>query len=159
MSRRRNDGLRKICDCRPVNWPRCPHSWHFNFFHGGRAYRLSLDRELGRRIRSKTEAEAGADRLRTNIRNGQFRAKVVAADPAPTLEQLGQLYFAKQRSRSGDPLPMSERHRWNLLLRTSIGRPNGTETRIGAIAVGALTNHDVEAFQEVHRRVRTERLT
>ena len=156
--RHRNDGLRKICGCRRANWPKCRHSWHFQFYHRGQNHRYSLDRELRRRIGSKTEAEAAADQLRTRIRNGGLAPKPVAVDSQPTLEQLGQVYFDKHRSPNGDPLSASERHRWNLLLRTTIRLSNGSETRFGAIPVDALTKHDIEAFREVHRQVRTEKL-
>jgi integrase len=157
--RHRNDGLRKICGCRRTNWPKCQHAWHFYFYHRGRNYRCSLDREVGRQITSKAEAEAAADRMRTSIRNGGVPTKQITAAPAPTLQQLGEIYFEKHRSPNGDPLLTSERHRWNLLIRTTIRRPNGGETRIGDIPVDALTRHDIEAFREVHRRVRTEKLT
>ena len=64
----RNNGLRKRCPCPRQRWPKCPHGWHFNFHWKGVNYWLSLDRECGRRITSKTEAEREADRLRTAIR-------------------------------------------------------------------------------------------
>src|SRR5579864_863845 len=96
--RHRNDGLRKICGCRRTNWPKCQHAWHFYFYHRGRNYRCSLDREVGRQITSKAEAEAAADRMRTSIRNGGLPTKQISADPAPTLEQLGGIYFEKHRS-------------------------------------------------------------
>ena len=68
-------------------------------------------------------------------------------------------YFEKHRSPNGDALLKSERHRWNLLMRTKIRRPNGNEVCVGAIPADALTKHDIGAFQEVHRRVRTEQIT
>ena len=44
-------------------------------------------------------------------------------------------------------------------MRTKIRRPNGREVCVGAIPADALTKHDIGAFQEVHRRVRTEQIT
>ncbi len=72
MARHRNHGLRKLCGCSRRNWPKCPHSWHFSFKHEGVHHRLSLDRHLGRRVTSKTEAEDEAERLRVAIRAGTF---------------------------------------------------------------------------------------
>ena len=73
-TRNRNEGLRKRCDCKRKDWPRCPHSWYLNFkAKNGPHYRLSLDREVGRHIDSKSTAIAEAERIRTAIRNGAFR--------------------------------------------------------------------------------------
>ena len=76
--RNRNDGLRKCCRCPRRVWAKCPHAWHFNYQWQGTLHRLSLDRHVGRRLRSKTEAEAEADRLRLAIRDG-----IVGADRTP----------------------------------------------------------------------------
>ena len=78
--RKRNDGIRKRCGCPRKNWPKCPDPWHFNYKHGDVHYRFSLDREVGRRIEGKTEAEAEAERIRTEIRNGTFRQATALAD-------------------------------------------------------------------------------
>jgi integrase len=67
-----NGGIRKLCDCRRSTWPKCSHPWHMNFKFGARHYRLSIDREVGRRIDSKTEAENEATRIRTAILDGTF---------------------------------------------------------------------------------------
>jgi integrase len=72
---RRNDGLRKHCTCGPRKWPKCDHPWHFNFRHRGIDYRFSLDKHLGRRIKSKTEAETEAERIRLSIKDGNFGSK------------------------------------------------------------------------------------
>ena len=51
---------------------------HFNFCHGKnpdgskRHYRFSLDKHLGRRISSKSEADTEAERIRIAIRDGIF---------------------------------------------------------------------------------------
>jgi hypothetical protein len=44
-------------------------------------------------------------------------------------------------------------------MRTKIRRPYGNEVCVGAIPADALTKHDIGAFQEVHRRARTEQIT
>src|SRR5205809_4761988 len=76
MPRHRNGGIRKRCPCPRRNWAKCPHGWHLNYRpKGGPHYRLSLDRKVGRHIDSKTEAQAEAERIRTEIRNGTFRRR------------------------------------------------------------------------------------
>ena len=61
MAPQRNHGLRKRCGCPRTKWPKCAHGWHFNFSWKGVSHRLSLDRECGRHIESKTEAQAEAE--------------------------------------------------------------------------------------------------
>src|SRR5688500_18461281 len=102
--RHHNRGLRKMCACPRRIWPKCAHSWHFNFKpKGGPSYRFSVDTEAGKHIESKTEAEALADGWRTAIRNGDFRRRADAA-PLPaetdardvlTLEQFGARYVER----------------------------------------------------------------
>jgi integrase len=71
--RHRNHGVRKRCHCKRKIWPKCPHGWHLNFTpRGGQDYRLSLDVELGRHIDSKTEADAEATRIKSEILAGTF---------------------------------------------------------------------------------------
>jgi integrase len=154
MPKNRNGGLRKRCGCPRRNWAKCPHGWHFNFKWRDVHYRLSLDREAGTAITSKSDAQAVADRIRIDIRAGRFRT--VTPGSAATLDQLGDLYFAKRLTKNGEPLPIYERHRWNLMMRTNIRRANGIAQRFGTIEASALTKHDVEAFQEFHRQVRRE---
>src|SRR5438552_8052598 len=95
QSRHRNSGLRKRCGCPRKVWPKCPHSWYFNFKpRGGPHYQLSLDREVGKHVDSKSEAQGIADGIRTAIRAGTFR---VAPAPAsvPTAPALTFRAFAK----------------------------------------------------------------
>ena len=159
MTRQRHDGVRKICGCRPGNWPRCAHPWHINFKHGGHHYRLSLDKELGRHVEGKTEARAEAERIRGDIRGGRFHTQGAAQSPdaATTIEQLGHVYFAKYVSpKTGKPLLRNEQYRWDLVMRTSVRRINGAGVRFGDLVVTAITRHDVEAFGDAHRTPREE---
>jgi len=100
-----NRGLRKLCGCSRRNWSKCVHPWHFNFKpKGGRAYRFSLDAEIGRHIKTKEEAETEADRIRIAIRDGTFvraadRPKAAAASDVLTIEKLGDTYFTKYMNR------------------------------------------------------------
>ena len=62
------------CTCSRRTWPKCPHPWHLGFHHGGKEWRYSLDKVATLRgepkPRTKGEAQAWADTLRGEIRNG-----------------------------------------------------------------------------------------
>lgn len=101
MSKRRNnDGLRKLCNCAPRTWAKCAHPWHFNFCHGKspdglkRHYRFSLDKHLGRRLKSKSEAEGEAERIRIAIRDGVFGATLPQTE-APAVVLTVSAYVAE----------------------------------------------------------------
>jgi hypothetical protein len=84
--RQNNKGLRKICDCPRRRWPKCAHSWHFNFKpKGGAAYRFAVDIEAGKHIGPKGDAEALAETWRTQIRAGTFRRR---CDTPPVPESI-----------------------------------------------------------------------
>jgi len=163
--RQKNNGLRKLCDCPRRRWPKCRHAWYFNFKpRGGRAYQFSLDAELGVHFETKEKAEAEAERIRSAIRDGTFvraadvrrRALTSTTGDAPTLAQLGEIYFQKYVSpKTGQPLGPNERYRWDLIMRTQIDRVSGTTVRVGDIAACDVTRHDIEAFIELHREPRT----
>jgi len=96
--RQKNNGLRKLCDCSRRNWPKCSHSWYFNFKpRGGRPYQFSLDVELGVHLETKEAAQTEVDRIRTEIRAGTFvpaaeRRRAGAATSTTdvvTIEKLG----------------------------------------------------------------------
>src|SRR5882672_158599 len=89
MPKNRNGGLRKRCGCPRRNWAKCPHGWHFNFKWRDVHYRLSLDRETGTAITSKSDAQAVADQIRIDIRAGRFRTMTPGS--AATLDQLALL--------------------------------------------------------------------
>ena len=73
----------EICACSRLEWSKCGHAWHVNFKPaGGPSYRLSLDREFGRHIDSKTEAA----RIKADILAGRFGQP--AARDVMTLRQL-----------------------------------------------------------------------
>ena len=83
--RHRNLGLRKRCRCKRKDWPKCAHGWHMNYKpHRGSHYRISLDRELGQHVDSKTAAIEEAERIRIAIRNGTFRQSDTATPAAAT---------------------------------------------------------------------------
>jgi len=81
----RNGGLRKICGCPRRLWAKCPHGWHLNFQHGGRLYRFGLGKYVGHPVITKTDAEAVADRIRTQIREGLFKELSTVATEVPVV--------------------------------------------------------------------------
>jgi integrase len=160
--RHRNGGVKKRCGCPRKAWPKCPHSWFFNFKpRDGTHYRLSLDRELGRHVESRSEAEMEAAKIRAAILAGTFRAAStpLVGSNALVLEELGRVYFGKYVSlKTGVPLSRNEQYRWNLMMRTMIQRASGARVPLGALDVVSVTRHDIESFIEVQRIPRTETL-
>jgi integrase len=157
----RNDGLRKRCDCPRAKWPKCAHDWHFNFKpRGGPAFRFSLDREVGRRLTSKEEADREADALRVQIRAGTFtraherrehtvadqqrQAHEAACCPGATLlRDFAETYVArvsKVRARNKSWRDDVSR----LAVLAAFTRVDGTA--LGDVAIAAITEDDVEAF-------------
>jgi integrase len=169
MSQTRNHGLRKRCDCPRAKWPKCPHEWHFNFKpKGGPSYRFSLDREIGRRIKSREEAEREAEPIRVAIRAGTYRrtherredaiaeharqAEVATASPGATLlHAFADTYVARvSKVRERNKSWKDDRSRLARL--AAFQREDGT--RLGDVAIGAITEDDLEAF---FARLRTTR--
>ena len=94
--RHHNQGLRKLCGCPRRSWAKCKHPWHFSFKHHGVHHRFSLDRQLGRHVSSRTEAEDVAERLRVAIKDGTLaeRAAAPPSHPAPeTLESYARAFL------------------------------------------------------------------
>ena len=73
-------GLYKRCDHRGRARDRCDHAW-WGTFH---EQRVSLADWAGRSVRSKVQAQAALDELRSTIRGGTF-GRVGLQAPAPTL--------------------------------------------------------------------------
>jgi integrase len=134
-------------------WAKCSHPWHFSFKWKGVHYRFSLDRETGRRITSKTEAEGESDRLRQAIRTGTFRASSIA-------DGAGSLSFAdvatryvdsyvrgRLRPRTGEQVA----YHLGLLQRTTVPGPNATRLRFADRPIDAITKADIEAVRNARR--------
>jgi integrase len=68
--------------------------WHFNFAHEKKHYRFSLDKHLGRRLKSKSEAEDEAERIRIAIRDGVFG--VIQPEPEPAADVLTLRTYAAE---------------------------------------------------------------
>ncbi len=146
--RRRNDGIRKRCGCPPKNWSKCAHPWHLNFKHGQTHYRFSLDKEVGRRLQGKGDAEAEAERIRTAIRDGGFRA-------ASPLKEVGDAtapmtfgaFAAVWKERRGSELVRPRDNEYRLAKIGAFAIPGQDGMTLGSKPLVAITTDDIEAFR------------
>jgi integrase len=155
--RTRHHGVRKVCDCGWKQWPKCAHAWYFTYKpRRGPRYRFSLDRELGRHIDSKTEAQNAAADIRSAINAGTFRRAVDAPLPATTtatdvvtLDAFATTYIERAVQPSGKTSWKDDEY---LLaaLRNYIARDR---RRLGDWALNAITEDELEAFH-AHQRSR-----
>ena len=145
MPRQRNHGIRKRCGCPRTKWPKCSHGWHFNFRWKGVNHRLSLDRECGRHVESKTEAQREAERIRLAIRGGRCAA-------SSCLATSGDMTFAEfadgWEERRGKDLVRPKDNRYRLDKITAFVLP-GTRPPLtfGEKPLEAITTDDIEAFR------------
>ena len=124
-----------------------PHGWHFNFSWKGVSYRVSLDRECGRHIDSKTEADTEADRIRGEIRAGRFQngATQPPADHSATVAELGTIFLERYSKARGK---VSWKNDQTMLTKLAgfvvprIGRPFGT------VSVRSVMEDDCDVFLE-----------
>lgn len=152
--RHKNDGLSKICECDRRAWAKCSHSWHFSFKWKGKRYRFSLDRQIGKPIDSKTDAETHADQIRDEIRQGTFRLAGATAPPEPrpqretlTVEQLLTCYL---RNYVRAVRPSTADHaasEINVLTRVELTRTDGQPQRFGAWLAVDVTRPTLEAYR------------
>lgn len=151
-----NDGLRKLCDCSRRTWAKCSHPWHFNYKpRGGQAHRFSLDAEIGRRVKDKTEAEKLANSLREQINAGTFvraaerrrqAAATPAVDDAVTLDTFKTRYIDRHASVSGKTTWKNDEH---MLAQLCAYEFDGV--RLGAKLLRTVTEDDLEAFHAALR--------
>ena len=150
----RNGGIRKICGCGRRVWAKCPHPWHLNYRWKGQGFRLSLDRYAGLHIESKTKAEEVAAEIRKAIRAGTFTLAPAAGsrpEPKPEGERTDKSFetvadifvdsYSKARGKTswGDDASM--------LRQVAAFTPPWTgAVQLGAKAIGAVTEEELEAF-------------
>jgi integrase len=169
MLRARNNGLRKLCSCARRSWPKCEHSWHFNFKWNDETYRFSLERVIGRIVRGadgkwqrdraslgdkitgKTEAERERDRLRAGIRDGTLQHSPEERPQAETLtlSQLMDTYSKRYLSVNRPDTLKQTTYQIALILRTELERPDGTRRAFGQWLAVDITTDTLEQFQRV----------
>ena len=98
-ARKRHDnrGLRKVCGCARRSWAKCKHPWHVNVQVHGVPVRKSLDRLVGKRIKSKTEAETAFEKLKVRLKEGTLDAEI---PPDLTLSAMLERYQRDYLSRT-----------------------------------------------------------
>ncbi len=151
--RHRNGGLRKVCDCPRKNWAKCPHGWQYNFKpRGGKPYRLSLDKVLGRHVALKTEAEDEAAKLRAAILDGSFGAEEPAVANL-TLTQLLDLYDRRYLQIERAASAKNLKYQMATITSTALPFPTGGTKRFGDWCVLDITTDVVEQYREIRRAV------
>ena len=147
--RHRNDGLRKRCGCARHLWSRCPHSWHLKYRWRGIHYRLSLNRQVDQPFRTKADARAESEKIRTAIRAGAFRTTCPQRNSGEiTFRQFAQLW----QRREGGQLASAKIDAYRLGLINKFPL-QGTEPPqlLGDKPVTRVALGDVEALRESRR--------
>ncbi len=154
---RRQDGLSKRCGCPARQWAKCTHSWHFAFCHGKDAsgrkvrHRVSLHRFTDRPagdVMSHSEAEALADRIRTEVRAGTQALPAVSAPmlAEPTLADVAERYlrdYARRDTRKPHAVRQFEIH-VRLLLDSVVDTAGRSRGALGVVPFSAITRADLD---------------
>lgn len=153
MSKKRNRGLRKVCDCSRKQWSKCAHPWHFSFQWKGVHRRFSLDRLLDKTFESKGEAEAAADQLRSEIRSGTFHG---AGEPQPAREavsvrRLLELYGERVVTPRGEDAETAHTYASGVICRTPVPTVTGTPLPLGDWLIGDVTTDAIEQFRDIRQ--------
>ena len=103
-------GLYKLCHHRGRERDRCDHAW----WGGFRGVRVSLEKWTNREIRSKTDAAAALDEMRTAIREGTFdaRGQMPVARTEMTFCELAAIY--KERHVIANGLALAKDFDWSV---------------------------------------------
>ena len=115
----------------------------------GPSYRLSLDRELGRHIDSKTEAAREAARIKVDILAGRFGQP--AARDGMTLRQLADTYLeryvAVERPETADDF----RAGLGVICETHLPHPTGGGAPFGEWRLADIVTDTIERYREGRR--------
>ena len=149
MSGHQNGGLGKRCACPRRHWAKCRHPWHFAFKWKGVHHRFSLDRQCGRHIDSRTEAEKEADQIRVAIREGRF------GQPTPrremTLRQLADTYLERYVQVEHPETADDFRSGLRVICGTPVPRPNGGMAPLGEWRLADIVTDTIERYREARR--------
>lgn len=149
MKRHHNGGVRKVCGCARRGWAKCPHPWHFSFKWAGTHHRFSLDKQLGRHIESKSEAEDEAGELRKQIKAGKFGQPAAREDL--TLRQLADTYVERYVLLKHAATEGAFRLALNTICRQEVPRPGGGAAPLGEWRVADIVTDTVMRFAELRR--------
>jgi integrase len=155
VSVRDNGGLKKRCGCPRRQWSKCVHPWHFGFAYDGKEYRWSLhkvaERPPGYRM-SKTEAQAIADRLRSDIRIGRSTG-TASPDTRLTFGDVVERYL-ERHVRVPTRRPAAQQvMEWHLgvLRRAEVPATGGATIRLEHKPLTAISKADVETVRDGRR--------
>jgi integrase len=176
MTRHRNENIRKICGCARSKWAKCAHPWHFNYTWQGVVCRITLERHVGRLVRStnangapiwerertslgtkietKTEAKQEANRLTAAIESGAFTTDTPQLATL-TLNALITLYVDRAMTVTRPDAVEREETAINTIKRTEVPRIDGALVAIGAWLVADITTDTVERFRQIRATKRT----
>ena len=111
-------------------------------------YRFSLDREVGRRLTSRSEAEREADRIRTAIREAKFRN----GGETPALALTFRAFADVWRERRGYQLVRPRDNDYRLGRICEFVLPGtAPPLQFGDKQLLAITTDDIEAFRDARR--------
>jgi integrase len=162
VPRKVHDGIRKRCHCAKRVWGKCPHPWHFSFYYRAKEHRYSVEKlALARGERpptTKAEAAAWRDRIRAEIRTGQFidftkPTQTASTELSLTFGDVCDQYLTRH-VRIPTRRPRGQREMEILigvLRRAQIPGAGGTTVRLEAKPFDAITRADVEAVRTWRR--------
>ena len=146
--KRTNNSLRKLCGCPKRQWSRCLHPWHFAFQWKGTHHRYSLDRLLGRKLTSKTEADAAAEQLRIDIRAGRDPRTVTSTSHGVTVRQLLDAYEKAVIAPRGDTATRNHGAKVAVVTKTLVPAVTGALVAFGDWRVREVTTDALERFRD-----------
>lgn len=155
--RNRNDGVTKDCRCGWKKWPKCSHPWRLAQYLKrcdcprtcscpGNRRRANLNKVAGLATMTKGEAEALAEKLRTQWREEAKRGS--APDPRRTVGMLAERYARDHVRRPGrrpDPIAATENY-LRIIRRLKIrGR------KFEDLSLESVTADDLETLRQARR--------
>ena len=163
MPKRTNDGVKKRCAHKRKTWNDCACPWWFRFYHGGREYAFSITKIARARSdeepKSREQAVAWRDRLRSEIRAGTFVDPDTTPAPAPAEARLtfGDVCdeYLKRHVRTPTRRPDGRREMEILIAlarRADVPAAHGTTVRLETKVFADVTKADIEAVREWRRR-------
>jgi integrase len=144
-----------VCGCLRRQWPKCAHAWYFSFQWKGVHYRFSLDKQIGTRVESKTEAETEAEKFRIQIREGTFQRETPVPAPdakAMTVQALMSLYAERvvvTRSQAAIDAYTLQR---DLICRTVVPCPVGPPQPLGDWKIADVSADVLEQFRDIRKQ-------
>jgi integrase len=167
MSREKNGGLYKRCECARRKWLKCDHPWHFDFYKG-KKFRFSLDviaRHYGiEPPRDKGDAKALGDRIRSEIHGGTFRDPNGPKPPCPdptallTVGDVIDTYIKRHVENPTRRESAQKTMKWHLgvLRRTKIPAAGGQGIEFERKPIKDVTKADIEAIRDARRGAQIE---